>query len=55
MKRLIMGLVFAAIAAAGLGGYWYWQKTTSAGAEKAALKEAPVQPAVAAGRRTAAA
>lgn len=36
MKRLVMVLVFAAVGAALLGGYWYWQQP--AGAEKAAGK-----------------
>ncbi len=27
MKRLIMALVFAAVIAAGAGGYWYWQQS----------------------------
>jgi len=34
MKRVTMLLVFAALAAVVLGGYWYWQKPTSANAEK---------------------
>ena len=38
MKRLTMLLVFAALAAVVLGGYWYWQKPTSADAEKVAGK-----------------
>lgn len=35
MKRLTMLLVFTAIAAVLLGGYWYWQKSTGAEAVKA--------------------
>ena len=31
MKRLIMVLVFAVIAAAVAGGYWYWQQSSGAG------------------------
>ena len=38
MKRVTMLLVFAALAAVVLGGYWYWQKPTSANAEKVAGK-----------------
>ena len=38
MKRVTMFLVFAALAAVVLGGYWYWQKPTSANAEKVAGK-----------------
>ncbi len=33
MKRLIMALVFAAVAAAVAGGYWYWQQSQQAPAE----------------------
>jgi len=33
MKRLIMLLVFAAVCAAGAGGYWYWQQSQQAPAE----------------------
>jgi multidrug efflux system membrane fusion protein len=35
MKRLIMVLVFAVIAAAVAGGYWYWQQSSGAGASGA--------------------
>jgi len=35
MKRLIMVLVFAVIAAAVAGGYWYWQQSSGAGAGSA--------------------
>lgn len=35
MKRLIMVLVFALIAAAVAGGYWYWQQSSGAGASGA--------------------
>lgn len=38
MKRLTMLLVFAAIAAIVLGGYWYWQKPAGTAAVKAAGK-----------------
>ena len=38
MKRVTMFLVFAALAAVVLGGYWYWQKPTSANTEKVAGK-----------------
>ncbi len=38
MKRLTMLLVFAALAAVALGGYWYWQKPAGVNAEKAAGK-----------------
>jgi multidrug efflux system membrane fusion protein len=35
MKRLIMVLVFAVIAAAVAGGYWYWQQSSGTGASGA--------------------
>ena len=38
MKRVTMLLVFTALAAVVLGGYWYWQKPTSANTEKVAGK-----------------
>ena len=38
MKRLIMLLVFAGIAAVLLGGYWYWQQPAGGAGEKTAAK-----------------
>jgi len=32
MKRLVMGLVFIAIAAGGYGAWWWWNKATTTGA-----------------------
>ncbi|HEU0290796.1 MAG TPA: hypothetical protein VFR39_08600, partial [Burkholderiales bacterium] len=38
MKRLTMTLVFAAIGALVLGGYWYWQRPAGAVVDKAVTK-----------------
>jgi len=38
MKRLIMVLVFAVIAAAVAGGYWYWQKSAGATSAESGAK-----------------
>src|SRR5689334_7537085 len=38
MKRLTMLLVFVAITVVVLGGYWYWQQSAAASAEKSGGK-----------------
>jgi len=38
MRRLTMTLVFTALGALVLGGYWYWQQPAGAGIDKAAAK-----------------